>query len=444
MDQFPAGKTVRFEARGANLELLHCRDTEVAAVGRAGTGKSVTACWKMHLTALAVPEMRGLLLRATHLSLTGTTLVTFQRQVAVQALADGSVKWFGGSAKDPPAFRYKKTGAEIMVAGGDRPEKFLSAELDRIFVDEAVEISLDLHETLISRLRGAAPTYKQIVLGTNPSHPNHWIKARADEGRLTMITSTHRDNPYYVNADGTYTPAGAEYMPKLDALTGVRRMRLRDGKWAAAEGIVYADWDEGIHLITPFKVPRDWPLFLSVDFGYVNPTVIQWWRQDHDGRLYLTREIYSTHTLVEDHAKQVRQIMERHTDEPRPRFVVCDHDAEDRATMERHLGLSTQAAKKTVSDGIQAVQARLRVQPDGKPRLFIFRDAVVKRDGRLADAKKPACTAEELPGYVWEVKPGAKGVKEQPLKQDDHGADALRYLVAELDLGGRPRVRTLG
>lgn len=440
----PNTKTVRFEARGANLELLHCRDTEVAAVGRAGTGKTLTACWKMHLAALKVDEMRGLLLRATHLSLTGTTLVTFQRQVAAQGLRDGSVKWFGGSPKDPPAFRYRKTGAEILVAGGDRPEKFLSAELDRIFVDEAVEITLDLYETLISRLRGSAPTYKQILLGTNPSHPSHWIKTRADEGRLTMLTSTHRDNPAYVDADGDYTPAGRAYMEKLDALTGVRRLRLRDGKWTAAEGVVYADWDDTVHLVKPFAVPRQWPLILSVDFGYVNPAVIQWWRQDDDGRMYLTREIYATQKLVEDHAKRVREIMQAHPDEPRPRAVVCDHDAEGRATLERHLGLSTTAAHKAVTEGIEAVQARLRVQPDGKPRLFVFRDAVVERDERLSEAKKPTCTADELPAYVWEVKPGTKGLKEQPLKVDDHGADALRYAIAERDLGGRPRIRTLG
>lgn len=438
-----AATVVRFEARGANLDLLRCRDTEVAAVGRAGTGKTLTACWKMHLAALQVPDMRGLLLRATHVSLTGTTLVTFQRQVAARGLADGSVKWFGGSAKDPPAFRYRKTGAEILVAGGDRPEKFLSAELDRIFVDEAVEVPLDLYETLISRLRGSAPTYKQIVLGTNPSHPGHWIKKRADDGRLTMITSTHRDNPFYVNTDGTFTPAGRDYMEKLDALTGIRRLRLRDGHWAAADGVIYSGYDESLHLIAPFEIPPDWPLYLSIDFGYVNPTVIQWWRQDGDGRLYLVREIYATQTLVEDHAKHIRQIMERFSKEPRPRAIICDHDAEDRATLERHLGMSTIAAKKTVSDGIQAVQSRLRVQADGRPRLFIFRDAVVARDPRLTEAKKPTCTADELPGYVWETKPGTKGVKEQPLKVDDHGVDALRYLVSQRDLGTRPGIRVV-
>lgn len=439
-----ADSVVRFEPRGANVDLLRCRDAEVAAVGRAGTGKTLTACWKMHLTAMQVPNMRGLMLRATHVSLTSTTLVTFQRQVAAQGLADGSVTWFGGSGKDPAAFRYAKTGATILVAGGDRPEKFLSAELDRIFVDEAVEIGLDLYETLISRLRGVSKTYKQILLTTNPSHPSHWIKRRADAGTMRMITSTHRDNPYYVNRDGSYTEPGSEYMQKLDALTGARRLRLRDGLWVASEGVVFEGWDDSIHMIDRFKPPSSWPRWWSIDLGYTNPFCWQDWREDPDGRLYLVREIYMTRRLAEDHAKQILEVMRQNPDEPQPRAIITDHDAEDRATLEKHLGMSTRPAHKSVSDGIQAVQSRLKTQGDGKARLFIMRGGLVEEDKSLANSGRPTCTAEEIPGYVWAVKPGSgAGLKEEPVKQNDHGCDALRYMCAARDLVGRTRVRWL-
>jgi phage terminase large subunit len=123
--------------------------------------------------------------------------------------------------------------------------------------------------------------------------------------------------------------------------------------------------------------------------------------------------------------------------------VICDHDAEDRATLERHLGMGTVAAKKTVSDGIQAVQARLRPAGDGKPRLFVVRGALVERDPELEAAKKPLCLEDEIGGYVWDLKDG-KQPKEQPVKENDHGCDAMRYVCAERDLGGRPRIRVLG
>lgn len=403
-------------------------------MGRAGSGKTLAASWKLHLTAMQVPNLRGLMLRATHTSLTATTLQTFQRLVAAQALADGSVRWFGGSGKDPAAFRYAN-GSTITVAGADRPERFLSLEVDRIFCDEAVELSLDIYETLLTRLRGTADTYRQIVLATNPSYPQHWIKRRADAGALTMLTSTHRDNPHYMNADGTLTGPGREYLAKLDKLTGVRAQRLREGRWTAAEGVIFEEFDETVHVIEPFPVPASWPLRLAVDWGYTNPAVLQWWREDPDGRLYLQREAYHTGVLVEDLAKQIRAIMDVNPDEPTPTAIVCDHDAEDRATLERHLGIVTTPARKTVSDGIQAVQSRLRPAGDGKPRLFVFRDATITRDSSLADVGKPTSTADEFNGYTWAVKPGNKGgLKEQPAKENDHGMDAMRYAVAHLDL----------
>jgi hypothetical protein len=135
--------------------------------------------------------------------------------------------------------------------------------------------------------------------------------------------------------------------------------------------------------------------------------------------------------------------------EPRPRMIICDHDAEGRAVLEKHLGMSTKPAKKTVEDGIQAVKSRLRVsETDGKPRLYLCEGALVERDKELADRKKPTCTIEEIVGYIWDrgtvkAQLDGKPPKEAPVKEDDHGMDAMRYMIAERDLRGRPRVRTI-
>jgi phage terminase large subunit len=259
-----------------------------------------------------------------------------------------------------------------------------------------------------------------------------------------MLESRHRDNPLlYVN--GALTPAGQGYMGKLDRLTGVRKLRLRDGIWAAAEGLVYDTFDPALHLIDSFRIPKEWTRYWSIDFGFTNPFVMQWWAEDHDGRLYLYKELYRTQRLVSDHAKDILFQCTRRDGtwrEVRPRQIICDHDAEGRATLERELGMGTMAATKTVTDGIQAVQRRLALADDGKPRLFILRDARVDRDESLAEAGKPTSTAEEIVGYVWDQSEG-KPPKETPVKADDHGMDALRYLVAKIDLVGKTRVRWL-
>ncbi|NUO43741.1 MAG: terminase [Streptomyces sp.] len=437
--------TVRYEPRGAAQQLFQCRDSEVFMAGPAGTGKSLACLFRLHLIALHNPDMRGLIFRKTAVSLGSTTLVTWEKKVIADALARGIVKWFGGSAREAPGYRYSN-GAKIDVAGMDKPEKIMSAEYDLVFGDEATELTLNDWESVGTRLRNGKLSWQQQMGACNPSAPTHWIKQRCDQGQAKMLVSRHVDNPAYVTADGTPTEVGAAYFAKLDALTGVRKSRLRDGTWAAAEGLIYGRFDEAVHLVDPFQIPTEWTRWITVDFGFTNPAVIQWWAEDPDGRLFLYREIYHTQRLVEDLAKQARDLMvwpSGQWREPRPRAVICDHDAEDRATLQKHLGMGTSPANKKVSPGIQAVQSRLKAQADGRPRLFIVRGALVERDKELDSAKKPCSTEEEITGYVWAVKPGGT-VPEVPLKENDHGMDAMRYMVAERDLRGRPQFRSVG
>ena len=109
-----------------------------------------------------------------------------------------------------------------------------------IYVQEATEITEDEWEHLTTRLRRAVAPYQQIIGCCNPAGPNHWLKKRAEAGRLTLIASAHEDNPLlYDEKAGAYTETGKAYLAKLDALTGVRYQRLRQGLWVAAEGMVF-------------------------------------------------------------------------------------------------------------------------------------------------------------------------------------------------------------
>ncbi|MDJ0460594.1 phage terminase large subunit [Streptomyces sp. H27-C3] len=437
---------VRYEPRGAALEAFRCKDPEILLSGAAGTGKSVGALMKVHLACMSTPKVRALIVRKTHSSLTASTLVTFREKVAAEAIAAGAVSFYGGSAQEPASFRYSN-GSVIVVGGLDRASRLLSTEYDLCFVDEAIEATPEDLDTLVTRLRNGRLSYQQLIMATNPGPPTHHLKRRADAGRCVMLYSRHEDNPRLYQG-GEWTEYGQAYLARLDSLTGARYERMRWGKWVAAEGLVYAEWDESVHLIDTFTVPNSWTRWATVDFGYRNPFVWQDWREDPDGRLYLVNELYSTKRLVEDHAKHIKEHLLTYPSGqdrgPRPRAIFADHDAEDRATLERHLGMSTQPATKTVSDGIQAVQSRLKVQPDGKPRLFIVRDALVERDASLETASLPTCTAEEITGYVWAIKPGAAGgLKEAPVKENDHGMDCMRYMAAARDLKGRTRVRWL-
>lgn len=451
-----------YRPRGAAVELFRRRDPEILLSGPAGTGKSRAALEKLHAMMLANPGARGLIVRKTLVSLGSTGLVTWREKVATESIAAGHVAWYGGSQQEAAAYRYSN-GSVVVVGGLDKPQKVMSSEYDVIFVQEAIELTIDDWEALITRLRNGRISFQQLIADCNPYTPTHWLKARCDRGDTVMLHSRHEDNPVLFDDDGNMTDTGRDYIGKLDRLTGVRYHRLRHGRWVAAEGVIYEEWDPAVHLVDRFEVPQEWTRWWSIDFGYRNPFVCQFWAEDGDGRLWLYREIYWTGRLVEDHARQILRLVRQCEQccgskaadhdchdcarcrlvwvEPRPRAVICDHDAEDRATLERHLGIPTAPAKKTVTDGIQAAQARFRVAGDGRPRLLIMRDALVERDPKLEEAKRPCCTAEEIPGYVWQTSPG-KPPKEAPVKENDHGADAMRYVVAARDLVGSSVVRS--
>jgi hypothetical protein len=384
------------------------------------------------------PGAKGLIVRKTAVSLSSTALDTWEKFVVREAMLDGSVWFFGGSGRKPPAYNFSN-GSSVAIGGMDKPIKIMSSEYDVVYVQEATELTVDDIEAITTRLRNGVISFQQLLMDCNPAHPTHFLKHRSDNKKTVMLHSRHEDNPRYFDEAGNPTPQGAAYMSKLDALTGVRKLRLRDGLWAAAEGVIYEEWDPNRHLINRFDVPNEWPRYWAIDFGYVHPFVWQDWTVDPDGQLILVREIYMTGRIVEDHAKK---ILDLHIDKrtgrwlsPKPRAILTDHDAEDRATFERKVRLGTQPANKNVSEGINAFASRLRLRGDGRPGLVIMRDACVERDQALVDARKPTCTAEEIPGYIWA--PG----KEQPVKVEDDGCDAGRYLVAEADLRGTTKVR---
>ena len=391
------------------------------------------------------PGMRALIVRKTATSLATTAIKTLERFVIPEAMSNFVVTFYGGGPREAPQYRYQN-GSTITIGGLDRPSRIMSSEYDLIYVQEATELTINDWESLTTRLRSWVVSFQQLIADCNPDKPTHWLRARSVEGRTVMLESRHEDNPELFDDDGQITEHGAEYLGKLDKLTGPRYLRLRKGIWAAAEGLVYDGFDPALHVVDLLPPPLEWPRAWSIDFGYTNPFVCGFWAIDPDGRLYLYREIYRTKRTVAEHAAKIlRSVMHegRHRAEgwrePRPQVVVCDHDAEGRAVFEKETGLVTTPAHKAVTEGIQAVQRRLQLAGDGRPRLFLHRNALIDPDAELVESKRPTCTLDEFPGYVWDG--STERPKETPVKADDHGLDMTRYLVAHYDLRPEYNVR---
>lgn len=414
---------IDFEPRGAARALFRCHDRQVLLSGPAGTGKSRACLEKLHLCALKYPGMKALVARKALSSLTATGLRTYAEKVLHPT---DNVYFFGGSSEEPAHYTYPN-GSWLVVGGLDKASKIMSTEYDLIYVQEATELSENDWEHLTTRLRNGVLPYQQLSADCNPDAPTHWLKVRCDAGKTTMLESRHEDNPRLHDGRG-WTEEGRNYIALLDQLSGARKARLRYGKWVAAEGAVYDEWDRRVHLIDAFEMPASWRRIRAIDFGYSNPFCCQWWAIDHDGRMYLYRELYYSQRLVTDHARQIVAL----TGNERIDKTLSDHDAEDRATLHA-AGIQTIPAFKDISPGIQAVQARLRVAGDGKPRLFVFRDALVERDERMADLSQPVNTEQEFDAYMWPKGADGKPLKEEPLDLYNHGMDTMRYAVAYVD-----------
>jgi phage terminase large subunit len=386
--------------------------------GSAGGGKSRLAAEKVHGFCKRYSGVTGLALRKTRESMTNSTVIFLDREVIG---SDPSVRHF--SSKN----RFEYQNGSVLVYGGMKDdaqrEQIRSVGqaggVDIAWMEEANKFIEDDYNEVLARLRGTAAPWTQLILTTNPDAPTHWIKRiLMDDGGAKVYYSSAIDNPH--NAP--------EYRETLARLTGVLGERLRDGLWKQASGAVYESFDDRIHVLDHFQIPDDWQRFRTIDFGYTNPFVCQWWALDNDGRLWLYREIYMSQRTVRQHAIKINELSKGE------RIVtsIADHDAEDRATL-RENGIGTRAATKDVSRGIQKVEERLQVAGDGKPRLFIMRGALVEADSRMVEQRKPISTLEEIPAYVWPKDVSGRPVKEQPVKADDHGMDAMRYMVMHFD-----------
>lgn len=433
-------RRIRFNPLGRAIDLFNSRDPELVIAGPAGTGKSRACLEKLHAVAWKYPGARLLMTRRYRSWLTQTAMVTFEQEVLDPA---EGVRFHTPSQE----YRYPN-GSVIVVAGLDEPKRVMSTEYDLAYPQECTEIEKQAWEQLTTRLRHGVVPYQQILGDCNPDGPRHWLKLRADTGRVRMLESRHEDNPKYWDATNNCpTAIGAPYLAKLDALTGVRYQRLRLGQWASAEGMVYEEWDRSRNLVdVDDLIALGWlhpdgrirhelirRFIAGVDWGYTNPGVIQIWGLDGDGRMVLLHETYRTGETIDWWIAEAQALAQHY---PIERFI-CDPSAPAYIAQFVSAGLPAIAGDNAIGPGIQVVRQRIRPGDDGRVRLMALRTALVDPDPELVAAKKPCGFIEEIEGYIWD-RSRLASLRELPVKIEDHSCDAARYVCAYLDLGPKP------
>lgn len=277
--------------------------------------------------------------------------------------------------------------------------------LGGVLLDEAALMPRSFVEQAMAR---CSEEGAKVWMSLNPEGPSHWLYTewiqKAKEKRALRLHFTMEDNP------SLSEEVKARYRGMY---SGVFYRRYVLGEWAMADGLVYPMFDPARHVrkTMPEKCGR---YVISVDYGTMNPFSAGLWGEK-DGKWYRLREFY--HNGRENgpmtDEEYYRAIVRLAGKRPVRQIVIDPSAASFIQCIRSHGQFSVRKAKNGVVAGIQHVAQMLNEE-----KIFFSEQC---RD-----------TIREFSLYVWEK----NGAKDQPVKENDHAMDDVRYFVETVVFGG--------
>ena len=296
-------------------------------------------------------------------------------------------------------------------------EKFQGSSLDFVWFDE--EPPYDIYQECRMRVLDRSG----IIFGTmTPLKGLTWVYNEIylndkNDPQVWCIEMEWADNPYLDQNE----------IAEMSASMSEEELESRRyGRFMQCGGLVYSEFDERVHVIEPFDVPKEWQDTISIDPGLNNPLSAHWYAQDYDGNVYVIAEHFDKGKDVYYHANRIKEISKRldwHYTNGKLSALI------DSAAMQRTLASSKSVVElfyendilvnprvnKDMFSGINTVKRYLK-DGEGKAHLFIFK----------------TCTnlIRELKSYWW-------GDNDLPIKRDDHCLDEMRYYLMDKQLSIR-------
>jgi hypothetical protein len=212
---------------------------------------------------------------------------------------------------------------------------YLGWEFTHISYDELVTFEEEQFDQINTRLRTSDPVLAKMLrirAMSNPMMPStvtinvrdpQWVRKRfidpAPEGKVTLVKEARMPDgrvhkQTYIYFPGTlYDNPDRDFVLQYEARLALSPKHIREallhGNWYFTQGAFWGDvWNKTIHVCAPFKVPDDWPMFRSMDWGYKQPGCIHWWAIDGDNNLVCVKEVTFRGKDVEEVAKIVEQV----------------------------------------------------------------------------------------------------------------------------------------
>lgn len=293
---------------------LHRSKTENVCYGGAvGGTKSYSSRWDAYRHLMSIPEWNSILMRRTHSEL--------KRNHTNPAIGECSLinNFYGEKVMDlvPSEHELRCTKTNGMLTFGHcqnlgDEERYLGPSYDEFRPEEMATFHKDQIVGVQGRIRSAKHgDYGRIkgrMIGTtNPGgaqtlYIRDWFidknvrpedNPKYDPRDYEFIPASLYDNPYYMDADGSYLT----YEKRLFMYSRQRRRQLLNGDWTAITGQFFEEFEVPTkdrpytRHVDILDIPPGCKIERWIDWGYSpNPGVCHWVACFPNGRLYVFAE----------------------------------------------------------------------------------------------------------------------------------------------------------
>lgn len=190
-------------------------------------------------------------------------------------------------------FRYVRNEADA--------ESYAGQEFDWLGIDELTKHTERTLQLLLSCLRSAKGFPPRFRGTCNPGGKGHGHVRRnfvdaTDYGKKTVIDTVTGNRRVFIPArvyDNTILMKNdPTYAKRLENLPEQERKAFLDGDWDVFIGQVFSEWNRDIHVVEPFELPKTWMRFRTMDWGFAKPYSLHWDAVDHDGVIWIYKELY--------------------------------------------------------------------------------------------------------------------------------------------------------
>ena len=420
------GDNVVFKANdGPQTDFLAAPERDVLYGGAAGGGKSYAmlidplrfahrAAHRALILRRSMPELRELIDKSRELYPKAFPGCKYKEVEKLWNFPSGAKVEFGFLERDADVYRYQ--GQAYSWIG----------------FDEITHLPTEFGwNYLASRLRTTDPEISTYMRCTaNPGGVGaNWVKKRYVDPYPPNESFTGEDNltRKFIPArldDNPYLAKDGRYEEMLMALPPTQRKQLLEGNWDVNEGAAFTEFEQDVHVITPFEIPISWERVKGIDYGYASESACIWGTVDpSDGTLIIYRELYRKGLTGVDLGQLITQM---ELQDPYSVQGVLDTAAWARTgttgpTVGESLiraGHKLRRADKNRIQGKIQIHEYLRIQQSGRPRLQIFNNCpnlIRELQSIPLDRSNPEDVDTHAP---------------------DHAYDALRYLIMS-----RPRIQ---